>query len=65
MKGIYNGRNDFYYRININKNLLVVIAPSYLNDAESYERIKNRNLSEKILNKFLYRQFPDRAAALI
>jgi len=44
---------------------LVVMALSYLDDAESHKRMKGRNLSEKALNKFLYRQFPDRAAALI
>ncbi len=43
----------------------VVIAPSHLHDAESYERIKGRNLSEKALNKSLHRQFLDREAALI
>ena len=41
------------------------MASSYLDDAESHKRMKDRNLSEKTLNKSLYRQFPNRAAALI
>ena len=43
----------------------VVIAPSHLNDAKSHKRMEGRNLNEKTLNKSLYRQFPDRTAALI
>jgi len=34
---------------------LVIIASSHLDDAESHERIEDCNLSEKALNKFLYR----------
>ena len=47
------------------ENPPIIITPSHLDDAESHKRMKDRNLSEKALNKSLHRQFPDRAAALI
>jgi len=64
LKRIYDGRNDLYHKINVSESPPVTITPSHLDDVESHKRMEGRNLSEKVLNKSLYRQFPDRAAAL-